>query len=83
MLAYQTQARPPLEAGHPERQTITLGWSLEHPLGISPDVISVSIVGRLGWHRKRLSRPHRVLGISLASTARKRLTQARREGPLP
>ena len=31
---FQKQMNTPLKADHPERPTITLGWSLAHPRGI-------------------------------------------------
>ena len=36
----QKRLHTPLKADHPERPTITLGWSLEHPLGIIENNVS-------------------------------------------
>ena len=44
---YQKQINTPLKADHPERPTITLGWSLAHPRGILENN------SRSGWHRNR------------------------------
>ena len=44
----------PLKADHPERPTITPGWSLEHPLGILTNIVFLDfLVSRSGWHRTR------------------------------
>ena len=44
-----------LKADHPERQTITLGWSLAHVRGILDNYVMFSdvAVSRSGWHRNR------------------------------
>ena len=37
----RAQINTPLKADHPERPTIILGWSLEHPLGILENNVSL------------------------------------------
>ena len=51
----QKQRNTPLKADHPERPTITLGWSLAHPRGIlENDVFLLDFMAsRSGWHRNR------------------------------
>ena len=41
-----------LKADRPERPTITLGWSLQHPRGILKCIIFLFdlMVSRSGWH---------------------------------
>ena len=51
----QKQINTLLKADHPERPTITLGWSLEYPLGVLANIgflLDVR-VSRSGWHRNR------------------------------
>ena len=45
----------PLKADHPERPTITLGWSLSHPRGILKNGVLCFgfMVSRSLWHRNR------------------------------
>ena len=46
--------KTPLKADHPERPIVTLGWSLEHPLGIPKVACSLYVMlSRSGWHRNR------------------------------
>ena len=63
--AHQKQINTPLKDDYPERPTITLAQSLEHPLGILTNNISVILfdfmVSRSGWHRNR--------GVSICSRA--------------
>ena len=51
----QKQTNTPLKADHPEKPTITLGWSLEHPLGILTNHMFLLdvMVSRSGWHDNR------------------------------
>ena len=51
----QKQLNTPLKADHPERPTITLGWSFEHPPGIIMHEVLLFdfMVSRSGWHRNR------------------------------
>ena len=51
----QKQIDTPLKADQPERPTVTLGWSLEHPLGILTDNVLLLefMVSRSGWSRNR------------------------------
>ena len=50
------QMHATLEADHPERPTVTLDWSLEHPLVGIPNIsvlLFELMVSRSGWHRNR------------------------------
>ena len=51
----QEQINMPLKTDHPERPTIILGWSLEHPPGIltNSGFLLDGMVSRSGWHRNR------------------------------
>ena len=53
--ANQKQINTPLKADHPERPTITLGWSIEHLPGILTNNVYLLdfMVSRSGWHRNR------------------------------
>ena len=48
----QKHTNTPLKADHPERPTITLGWSLEHPPGILENnkLLVYFMVSRSEWH---------------------------------
>ena len=54
-VCFQRQTNTPLKADHPERPTMTLGWSLEHPLGIRKLSVCSNneMVSRSGGHRNR------------------------------
>ena len=49
------QINAPLKADHPERPTITLGWSLVYPRGIleSKVYFLYFMISQSGWHRNR------------------------------
>ena len=51
----QKHISTPLQADHPERPTITLGWSLQHPRGILNNHVFLVdfMVSRSGWHGNR------------------------------
>ena len=51
----QTRINTPLKADHPERPTITLGWSLWLPRGIrnNNELLVDLMISRSGWHGNR------------------------------